>query len=202
MFIRGKTSAIWGVAPPLKYYAMEIGKLIREQHQGGFITFEERYHIARFKKDGSLIEKLEKLAKKKEVYILGDGHDGVWNIARELTCSKHEIVDWYHLMENLHKQNFNEESLNLYKEWLWNGEKEKVISKLKEGNNFRKYLEKHRARLINYNEHHTKELSSIGSGAVESSVKQIKTTTNIAGARWSKNGIRQILSVRTAYLNR
>jgi len=36
---------------------------------------------------------------------------------------------------------------------------------------------------------------------VESSVKQIAARTNISGARWNEQGIRKILSVRTAYLN-
>ena len=104
-------------------------------------------------------------------------------------------------MENLYKQNLSKERLKTYKGLLWNGEKEKVIEDLEEENNFKKYLEKHRSRLLNYAEHQREELSSIGSGAVESSVKQIKTRTNIAGARWSERGVRKILSVRTAYLN-
>lgn len=48
-----------------------------------------------------------------------------------------------------------------YKNYLWNGEKEKVINELKWENNFRKYLEKYRERLINYYQHQTKELSSV-----------------------------------------
>lgn len=44
----------------------------------------KRFHIVRFKEDKSLIEKLEKLFKKESVYLLGDGHDGVWNIFKEL----------------------------------------------------------------------------------------------------------------------
>jgi len=161
----------------------------------------KRYHIACFKEDELLVEKLEKLKKKKKVYLLGDGHDGVWNIFKKLSCNKYEILDWYHLKENLYKQNFSKKRLKRYETNLWNGEKDEVISDLKEENNFRKYLEKHRERLINYCEHQKAELSSIGSGAVESSVKQIAARTNISGARWNKRGIRKILSVRTAYLN-
>ncbi len=35
---------------------------------------------------------------------LGDGHDGIWNIIHEFTPSqeRREILDWFHLMENLH----------------------------------------------------------------------------------------------------
>jgi hypothetical protein len=36
---------------------------------------------------------------------LGDGHDGVWNIIAAIatTEQRREILDWYHLNENLHK---------------------------------------------------------------------------------------------------
>ena len=39
------------------------------------------------------------------VTCLGDGHDGIWNIIHEFTPQKErrEILDWFHLMENLHK---------------------------------------------------------------------------------------------------
>ena len=36
---------------------------------------------------------------------LGDGHDGVWNLFQEIgsTAQRQEILDWYHLKENLYK---------------------------------------------------------------------------------------------------
>ncbi|NJN57204.1 MAG: hypothetical protein HC879_06735 [Leptolyngbyaceae cyanobacterium SL_5_9] len=36
---------------------------------------------------------------------LGNGHDGVWNLFREIapTSERWEILDWYHLKENLYK---------------------------------------------------------------------------------------------------
>ena len=164
-------------------------------------SVNKEYHMAYFKEDELLVEKLEHLPKKPIVHLLGDGHDGVWNIFKELSCHKKEILDWYHLKENLYKQSLGKERLERYETQLWYGEKDQVIEGLPSDNNFRKYLEKHRERLINYGEHQKSKLSSIGSGAVESSVKQIKTRTNIAGARWSQKGVRKILSVRSNYLN-
>jgi len=37
--------------------------------------------------------------------VLGDGHDGVWNLFEEIgsTAIRQEILDWYHLKENLYK---------------------------------------------------------------------------------------------------
>ena len=38
---------------------------------------------------------------------LGDGHDGVWNIANPFggpqVVIRRQVLDWYHLKENLHK---------------------------------------------------------------------------------------------------
>ncbi len=45
------------------------------------------------------------------------------------------------------------------------------------------------------------QLCSIGSGAVESAVKQIDRRTNISGAQWKAETVQQILQLRCAYLN-
>jgi len=36
---------------------------------------------------------------------IGDGHARIWNIIKQFVCpgEKREILDWYHLIENLHK---------------------------------------------------------------------------------------------------
>lgn len=160
----------------------------------------KKWHFAKFKEDEKLVNKLQSLNLGKPVSLLGDGHDGVWNVFDELVCERREILDWYHLMENLHKQDIGKDKLEEVREQLWKGEKDKAIQEFKLENNFRKYLEKHYHRLVNY-EYYQSEGLTIGSGAVESSVKQIKARTGISGARWSENGARNILSLRTHYLN-
>jgi len=115
-----------------------------------------KWHFARFKEDEKLIEKLKSLNLGSPVFMLGDGHDGVWNVFDELICNRIEILDWYHLMENLHKQDLSKEKLGYVRELLWKGEKEKAIKEFPEENNFRKYLEKHSERLVNY-EYYKKE---------------------------------------------
>jgi len=159
-----------------------------------------QYHIARFKEDKALVKKLQALSMKKPVYCLGDGHDSVWNVINPLTDERIEILDWYHLNENLYKQKFEKEILEFLESLLWMGRKDEVMHVLDKDNNFRKYLEKNYHRVVNY-EYYQKEGIPIGSGAVESSVKQIAARTNLSGARWSEDGVRKILSVRTAYLN-
>jgi len=39
------------------------------------------------------------------VYCLGDGHDGIWSLYARIgrDGQRDEILDWFHLMENLHK---------------------------------------------------------------------------------------------------
>lgn len=52
---------------------------------------------------------------------IGDGHDGVWNIIHEFTpvMERREILDWFHLMENLYKVGGSMQRINKVKELLW-----------------------------------------------------------------------------------
>ena len=66
----------------------------------------------------------------KTITCLGDGHDGVWNIVEQIG-SKHqrrEILDWYHLMENLHKVGGSNQRLRQARNYLWYGLVEDAIS--------------------------------------------------------------------------
>ncbi|MEG4232888.1 ISKra4 family transposase, partial [Microcoleus sp. Pol11C3] len=45
------------------------------------------------------------------------------------------------------------------------------------------------------------KICSIGSGAVESTVKQIDRRLKISGAQWLKKNVNQMLKLRCAYLN-
>lgn len=60
---------------------------------------------------------------------------------------------------------------------------------------------KHRARIINYEYHQGEQICSIGSGSVESAVKQIDRRTKISGAQWKRENVPQVLAHRSAYLN-
>ena len=56
-------------------------------------------------------------------------------------------------------------------------------------------------RIINYNYYQEEEICSIGSGAVESTVKQIDRRLKISGAQWKEENVPQVLKHRCAYLN-
>ncbi len=45
------------------------------------------------------------------------------------------------------------------------------------------------------------QICSIGSGAIESTVKQIDRRTKISGAQWNIKNVPQVLAHRCAYLN-
>ncbi|NMF60341.1 hypothetical protein [Pseudanabaena yagii] len=57
------------------------------------------------------------------ITCLGDGHDGVWNLIKPMATEeqRREILDWYHLMENLEKVGGSIRRLNDAKALLWKG---------------------------------------------------------------------------------
>lgn len=142
------------------------------------------------------------------VTCLGDGHDGIWNIIGEIAPEgeRREILDWYHLSENLHKVGGSLQRLNQAQSLLWQGQVDATKAlfadcNFKEAQNFCNYLDKHRERIVNYEYFQAEQICSIGSGAVESAVKQIDRRTKISGAQWNRDNVPQVLAHRCAYLN-
>lgn len=138
---------------------------------------------------------------------LGDGHHGVWNIFTTVAQSlqRLEILDWYHLKENLYKVGGSMQRLRQAEAWLWQGDVQQATAlfhdcKLDQARKFCNYLEHHRQRIVNYS-YFQAEGIPIGSGAVESSIKQIDARMKLTGAQWKLNNVPQALSVRCAYLN-
>jgi hypothetical protein len=139
---------------------------------------------------------------------LGDGHDGIWNLVRELASpeTRWEILDWYHLRENLYKVGGSRRRLKQAEARLWSGQVDEAIAlfadcRLKQARNFCAYLCKHRQRIVNYFYYQAEQLCSIGSGAVESGVKQIDRRLKISGAQWKSENVNQVLQLRCAHLN-
>jgi hypothetical protein len=73
--------------------------------------------------------------------------------------------------------------------------------KNKQARNFCTYLENHRDRIVNYDYYQAENICAIGSGAVESTVKQIDRRLKISGAQWNLESVSQVLKHRCAYLN-
>jgi hypothetical protein len=114
----------------------------------------------------------------------------------------------YHLKENLYKVGGSLKRLKQSESLLWTGKINEALHlfkdlklKSKAFQRFLHYIETHRDRIVNYQYYQAESLSSIGSGAVESSIKQIGMRVKLSGAQWDINNVRSILSLRCAYLN-
>lgn len=166
------------------------------------------YYGAFFQDNLSLTDWINSQKLTKPFYCIGDGHDGIWNLIAEIGEQQHrvEILDWYHLTENLHKVEAKKDNLEQLKSYLWMGEVSDALAFLRKlkpvgGYNFCNYLKKHRHRIINYHYCQWQQICSIGSGAVESAVKQIAHRVKLTGAQWKKENVAHILQLRCAYLN-
>ena len=166
------------------------------------------YYNALFQDNQSWIDFVNTQPLTNPLVCLGDGHDGIWNLVRELASpeTRWEILDWYHLRENLYKVGGSRRRLKQAEARLWSGQVDEAIAlfadcRLKQARNFCAYLCKHRQRIVNYSYYQAEQLCSIGSGAVESGVKQIDRRLKISGAQWKSENVNQVLQLRCAYLN-
>jgi hypothetical protein len=166
------------------------------------------YYNAFFQENDSLIDYLSAQRLLSPLVCLGDGHAGVWNLFAQLTTveTRWEILDWYHLKENLYKVGGSLKRLAAAEALLWQGQVDAAKAlfadcRRKQARNFEAYLSNHRARIVNYGAYQAEQLCSIGSGAVESAVKQIGRRLQISGAPWNTASVNPMLSLRCAYLN-
>jgi len=166
------------------------------------------YYSAFFQDNDGLIDSLSAQRLLSPLVCLGDGHPGVWNLFGELTTveTRWEILDWFHLKENLYKVGGSLKRLATMEALLWQGQVEATKELLadcrgKQARNFEAYLDRHHSRIVNYAYYQAEQLCSIGSGAVESAVKQIGRRLQISGARWNTTSVNPMLHLRCAYLN-
>ncbi|BAZ11385.1 hypothetical protein NIES4071_32110 [Calothrix sp. NIES-4071] len=173
------------------------------------IRLQGIFYGAFFNDNESLIDYINSQPLINPLVCLGDGHDGVWNLAQELGTAEFQqlqILDWYHLKENLYKVGGSLKRLKAAETLLWQGnvdETQALFTSLrsKQAKNFIAYLDKHKSRIVNYSYYQNEGIYSIGSGAVESAIKQIGRRIKISGAQWNIGSVNQILGVRCAYLN-
>ena len=166
------------------------------------------YIGAFFQENHDLIDWVNSQKLLEPLFCIGDGHPGIWKLFEDIGESeqRREILDWFHLKENLYKVGGSLKRLKKGEELLWSGKIEETIQlfkhlKKKQAVNFCKYLENHKNRIINYNYFQKENISSIGSGTIESGVKLIGMRVKISGSQWKIDNVRNILSLRCAYLN-
>lgn len=172
------------------------------------VCLHEQARGAWFQDNEGLAEWVNQQPLANPVTGLGDGHEGGWKVIEQVATpsQRREILDWYHLVENLHKVEASPQRLQQAETLLWHGQVEAAIAVFTacchaQARNFCAYLERHRDRLVNYEYYQTERICSMGSGAVESTVKQINRRTKISGAQWKENNVPQVLAHRCAYLN-
>ena len=171
------------------------------------LKVHERVGVAFFQDNESLIKWVNQQSLSRNITCLGDGHDGIWNIIQEISSEeqRREVLDWYHLKENLYRVGGSLRRLRQVENYLWQGLVTEAIEefeglKNKKAQNFQEYLRKHQGRIPDYQLY--QELGiCIGSGSVESWIKQIGSRIKIIGAQWNQKNVPQMLKLRCAYLN-
>jgi hypothetical protein len=88
------------------------------------------YYGAFFDDNQSLVDYVNSQRLVNPLVCLGDGHDGVWNLVKEFGQLQHferwEILDWYHLKENLYKVGGSLKRLKAAETLLWQGQVEET----------------------------------------------------------------------------
>lgn len=143
---------------------------------------------------------------------VGDGALWVWNVAEDVCPDGRQIVDWFHAVEHLSEAAhaaYPEEKddkkrkrwLRTYKDHLYIGRIHKITSVLtKHGHaELATYFERHQRRM-QYHQFREEGLP-IGSGTVESGVKQFKQRLCGTGMRWEEDNANRMVVIRAAVLS-
>lgn len=71
------------------------------------VALHQQMVAAFFCDNCSLVQWVNRQPLAKIFSCLGDGHDGIWNLFAQIATDwqRFEILDWYHLVENLYKIN-------------------------------------------------------------------------------------------------
>jgi hypothetical protein len=147
----------------------------------------------------------------KERAVVGDGAAGIWNVAEDVCPDGRQIVDWFHASQHLAEAAqalYPDENqlkqrirwLKTYRDDLYLGRIHSIIAALHK---------RHRADLAGYFQRHQRRMQylefreegwPLGSGTVESGVKQFKQRLAGTGMRWRRDSALRMLTLRAAIL--
>lgn len=148
----------------------------------------------------------------KERAVVGDGALWVWNVAEDVCPDARQIVDWFHARQHLsdaanllYPQDKDAKRraqwLKTYTNHLYMGRIHKIMASLRQRGcaDLVLYFERHQRRMqyLEFRE----EGFPIGSGTVESGVKQFKQRLAGAGMRWNPRNADLMLTIRAAVLS-
>lgn len=145
-----------------------------------------------------------------QTVVTADGAGWIWRVAQHLFPCSTQIVDWYHANQHLaqavsaqHPTDAQaaSESYRVLQGWLFQGTIEPIIAALKPigDGKHHGYFQDHKRRM-QYQEF-CEMGYPIGSGSVESGVKQFKHRLTAAGMRWSRPAAERMIILRAAVLS-
>ncbi len=141
--------------------------------------------------------------------VTADGADWIWNLADDYFPDSVQIIDWYHAAQHLAKASKARYPTDETKAQRWfkrqrtslfQGQVDKIIRSLTRHDcaDVAHYFQVHRRRM-RY-QLFQEEGYPIGSGTVESGVKQFKMRLTGPGMRWSRPTAERMLDIRAAVL--
>ena len=144
--------------------------------------------------------------------VVADGALWIWDVAEDICPDGTQVVDWFHAVEHLGEAARvlypNDSDAKQRKRWLkthkhhlYMGRIHKIIAALQRRDraDLALYFERHQRRM-QYLEFRENGLP-IGSGTVESGVKQYKQRLCGTGMRWNRDNAQRILIIRSASLS-
>ena len=153
----------------------------------------------------------------RELVMLGDGADWIWNLVAEHFPKSVQILDWFHASEHLMPvaqaafttQVEQSDWVSRMKQLMWEGRIEELIATCDELavvcshdviRTTANYFEKHQERM--QYAYFQKQGYQIGSGTIESAAKQIgMMRMKVPGAIWNVANARKVAKARAAYLS-
>jgi len=142
--------------------------------------------------------------------VTADGAEWIWNLVADYFPESEQIVDWYHACEHLHQaatalfvedEKRAERWYKKRQENLYLGEVHMITNPLDQAGLSKRshYFHNHQRRM-RYQDYR-EEGYPIGSGIVESGIKQFKVRLSGPGMRWSREGAERMLAIRGAVLD-
>jgi len=143
--------------------------------------------------------------------VVADGALWIWDVAEDVCPDGQQVVDWYHAVEHLYKvavalypneSDFDKRNrwFKIYKKQLYMGQIDKIISVLHKRDvpQLATYFERHKRRMqyLQFRE----DGLPIGSGTVESGVKQFKQRLCGTGMRWKLDQAKRMILLRAIVL--
>lgn len=145
----------------------------------------------------------------RESCVVADGAEWIWNLVNDYFPDSVQVVDWYHACQHLAQaaQDRHPDNPVAAQRWmrqradtLFKGEIHVITALLERANltAHTRYFNTHKRRM--QYQLFTADGYPIGSGTVESGVKQFKSRLTGPGMRWSRPAAEQMLVIRAAVL--